>query len=184
MRGSITIAGAPIDLDSDVGRNFVTDACRSAEGLIQDKDLVEIYDVSPPELQALTKDSNFARALRTERDRRVRSGVAAREAAAKHFVKSPGILDRIQLDENANARHKIESIRELRQIAAPENASGPSQSDRFVITINLGGGESLHYNKSIAIDPNDGVPEEPKLVARPKQRKPKLIVDNNERDDE
>jgi hypothetical protein len=179
MRGSITIAGAPIDLDSDVGRNFVTDACRSAEGLIQDKDLVEIYDVSPPELQALTKDSNFARALRIERDRRVRSGTAAREAAAKHFVKSPGILDRIQLDENANARHKIESIRELRQIAAPENASGPSQSDRFVITINIGD-ESLKFDKSIAISADaDGVPEEPKRVARPK-RQPKLIEADDE----
>jgi hypothetical protein len=94
-------------------------------------------------------------------------------------VKSPGILDRIQSDETANARHKIESIRELRQIAAPENASGPSQSDRFVITINIGDSTTT-YNKSIAIDPNDSPPEM-KLVAKPKlPKRPKLIEADDE----
>jgi hypothetical protein len=184
-RNTIVIGGTIVELASDEGRAFLVDAVRAAEGLITDQDLVELHGVSPPELQTLAKDLHFARALRAERDRRVRSGTAAREAASKFFVKSPKILDEIQSDGNANARHKIESIRELRQIAAPENASGPSQSDRFVITINIGD-ESLHYNKSIAIDPNDGVPEEPKLVnKRPKlpKRQPKLII-SNEQDDE
>jgi hypothetical protein len=181
-RNTIIIGGAIVELSSDEGRAFLVDAVRAAEGLITDSDLVELHGVSLPELQALAKDLHFARALRSMRDQRVRSGVAAREAASKFFVKSPRILDEIQSDATANARHKIESIRELRQIATPENASSPANSDRFVITINIGD-ESLHYNKSIAIDPNDG--EELKVVAKPKlPKRPKLIEANNGRDDE
>jgi hypothetical protein len=49
--------------------------------------------------------------------------------------------------------------------------------------INIGE-ESLRFDKKISIDADADVHEEPKLVAKPKQRKPKLIVDNNERDDD
>jgi hypothetical protein len=178
---NLTLRGIEVTLDSDIGRSFLVDAVRAAENLISDDELQEVYEVTTEYLQSLATNKFFARALRAERDRRVRSGTAAREAASKYFIKSPKILDEIQSDETANARHKIESIRELRQIAAPENASGPTQSDRFAITINIGDG-GLRYNKSIAIDPNDG--EEPKLVERPKKRQPKLIVANDEIDDE
>jgi hypothetical protein len=177
---NVILRGIEVALDSDIGRTFVVDVTRAAEGILTDADLCEIYEVSMEELGKLLKSKIFANAVRSERDRRVRSGTAAKEAASKYFIKSPKILDEIQSDETANARHKIESIRELRQIAAPENAGGTGQSDRFVITINIGD-ESLTYNKSIAIDPNDGVREEPKTVAKPKQRRPKLIeLDDDE----
>ena len=69
---------------------------------------------------------------------------------AKHFVKAPGVLDRIMSDDQANARHRIEAIRELRQTAIPESPNSPSQSDRFIIQINLGADVEI-YNKPIAV---------------------------------
>ena len=56
-------------------------------------------------------------------------------------------------DAGASARHRIESARELRQIAANGPEAAPA-SDRFQITINLGA-DVLHFDKSIAIDAND-----------------------------
>jgi hypothetical protein len=138
MSDTVILRGVAVELDSDVGRQFVVDCVRAAEGLISDKELVEIYEISPADWQNIAKDIALARAIRAERDRRVLNGTAAREAASRHFVKAPTILDKIMTDEQANARHRIEAIRELRQTAIPENQNALSQSDRFIITINLG----------------------------------------------
>jgi hypothetical protein len=93
---------------------------------------------------------------------------------------APGQLNKIMMDEKANPRHVIESVRELRMTALPENQSSPANSDRFSIVINIGD-EKLTFDKSIAIDPNDGVPQEATKPKLPK-RKPKLIeLDNDER---
>ena len=101
------------------------------------------------------------------------------KAASRHFVKAPTILDKIMTDEQANARHRIEAIRELRQTALPENQNAPSQSDRFVIRIDLtaGGGGVETYNKSIAVTPDDDLPEQPELTA---PERPKLTLLSNE----
>ena len=108
--------------------------------------------------QNITKDAALGRAIRAERERRVHTGTAAREAAAKHFVKAPSILDRIMMDEYSNPRHKIEAIRELRQTAIGDSADRPTEADRFVITIDLsaGGGGVETYNKAIKIDASAG----------------------------
>jgi hypothetical protein len=81
----------------------------------------------------------------------VRSGTAAREAAAKHFVKAPGILDGIMTNPDSNPRHKIEAIKELRQTAAiGDSAEGRPESERVIITINLGEGHVVHFDKALA----------------------------------
>lgn len=89
----VLLRNTPVDLTSDVGRQFVVDCTRAGEGLITDKELAEIYELSPADWIATTKNAALGRAIRAERDRRVRNGAAAREAACKHFVKAPGILD-------------------------------------------------------------------------------------------
>jgi hypothetical protein len=66
------------------------------------------------------------------------NGVAAREAAARRFIKAPAILDGIMSDENSNPRHKIEAIRELRTTASVGSEKGPAQGEIFSIVINLG----------------------------------------------
>jgi hypothetical protein len=136
----VTLRNTPITLDSDVGRQFVVDCVRAGEGLITDRELAEKYELDPPAWIAITKDVELGHAIRAERERRVLNGVAAREAAAKHFVKAPGILDQIMTDAGANPRHKIEAIKELRQTAIRENTERLPESERFIIKIDLSAG--------------------------------------------
>jgi hypothetical protein len=190
-RNTIMIGGAPLDLASDQGHAFLVDAVRAAEGLLSDRDLVEIHGVSPPELQALAKDSQFARALRAERDRRVRNGTAARESAAQIFIRAPRIMGEILDDKQASPRHRIEAARELRQVATPEGTGVATAGDRFIITINLGDGHAETYDESRTVDVSPESKtienERPKLVEseRPKRgRPPKLkVIEESESDD-
>src|SRR6478672_5485114 len=89
---------SPIDFNSDLGRAFVVDATRAGEGLISDDELREKYNLSSADWAAVTKDQALGRAIRDERDRRLRNGTAARESAARFFVKGPAILDQIASD--------------------------------------------------------------------------------------
>jgi hypothetical protein len=102
------------------------------------------------------KDAALGHAIRAERERRMLNGTATREAACRHFVKAPGILDQIMTDAYSNPRHKIEAIRELRQTAIGDNI--PTEGNRFIIKIDLtaGGGDVTTYNKSKKIDASDG----------------------------
>src|SRR5215475_7803145 len=102
MGDVVILRSIPIDLTSDVGHAFVVDATRAAEGLLTDRELADKYELSPADWQDITKDRALGHAIRAERERRVRNGTAAREAAAKHFVKAPGILDVIMTNADSN----------------------------------------------------------------------------------
>jgi len=167
MGDTVVLGGVEVELASDMGRAFVTDCVRSAEGLLTDKELAEIYEISPADWGNIANDAALGRAIRAERDRRVLNGTAAREAASRHFVRAPTILNRIMSDEGMNARHRVDAIKEMRAIAAPTQNSQPD-GGRFIIQINIGD-ESKTYNKSIAPTPDADLPDEqPKLPRRPK----------------
>jgi hypothetical protein len=139
MSDVVLLSKAPIDLNSDIGRAFVVDATRAGEGLITDAELQEKYELSPTDWQNITKDRRLGRAIRDERDRRVRNGTAARESAARHFVKAPTILAGIMESEASSAKHVIEAAKEIRQVATGGSDGSPaSQGEKFSITINLG----------------------------------------------
>jgi hypothetical protein len=190
MGDSIILRGIEVELTSDVGRAFITDATRAGEGVISDQDLLEKYELSIEELQAIANTKAVGRAIRNEREHRLRSGIATRELAAKSYFKAPTVLDSIMMDEQANARHRIESARELRVISTPENQNTPAQSERFVISIVLNSDVET-YDKSYKIDAND-TPPKPELTApkrskltTPKQPKqPKLMLLPSEKIDE
>ena len=95
MGDVIQLSNAPIDLNSDVGHRFVVDATRAGEGLMTDKELREKYELSPADWRNITESTALGRAVRAERERRMLDGTAARESAARHLVKGPGILDEI-----------------------------------------------------------------------------------------
>jgi len=126
-----------IDVSSDAGRAFVVDATRAAEGVISDQELQERYELSPAELKTIAADKAVGRAIRDERARRVRNGTAARELAAKAFVRAPAVLDQIMTHADS-PRHRIDAARELRATAAGSDGDGPSQTEKFTIIINLG----------------------------------------------
>ena len=140
----VNLSRTPIDITTDAGHAFVVDCTRAGEGLITDADLKEKYELSPADWRNVTKDAALGRAVRAERERRMLDGTAARESAARHFVKAPTILAGIMESTNSNPRHVIE--------AAVGNADRPRESERFVIRIDLtaGGGEIVE--KTITID--------------------------------
>src|SRR5262245_38492923 len=157
----VVLRSTPIDLNSDVGHQFVVDATRAAEGLITDKELAEKYELSPADWRAITKNKALGHAIRAERERRVRSGQAVREAAAKHLIKGPSILDDIMSGADSHPKHKIEAYKELRQTASiGSDAERRPDGKFFNIVINLGadqdGKEVIErYSKSVAVTPND-----------------------------
>jgi hypothetical protein len=173
MSETIVLRGVQVELDSDLGRAFITDATRAAESVTDDRALIEKYELSTEELQAIANTKAVGREIRNEREHRLRSGIATRELAARSYFKAPTVLDSILMNEQANARHRIESARELRVIATPENQSNPvAQSEKFIIRIDLtaGGGGVEYFEKEITHTNNtdSDTPEQPKLTAPPK----------------
>ena len=57
------------------------------------------------------------------------------------------------MDDQANARHRIDSAKVLDDFAA-NGPQGAPAADRFQITINLGA-DVLKYDKSIEVNPHD-----------------------------
>ena len=166
--GDVTLHGVPFSLASSRGREFVCDCTRAAESLLSDQELRDKYELSDCDWQTITSNTALIRAIQAERRRRV-TGLCAREAAAQHFVKAPKILDQIMTDEQANPRHKIEAIRELRATAA--GAAGPDgtidTSEKFIIRIDLGGADTEIFEKVItptkpllAANKDEGVSDE------------------------
>jgi len=166
MGDIVNLRSTPIDLNSDIGHQWVVDCTRAAEGLITDAELAEKWELSPADWQAIIKDKALGHAIRAERERRVRNGTAVREAAAKHLVKGPGILDQIMSGANSNPRHKIDAYKELRNtVVGSDSTERLPESERFIIHIDLtaGGGHVETYDKPRKPDgPNDLIPLEGK----------------------
>src|SRR5262245_16309070 len=120
MDSTVVLRGIAVELSSHVGHQFVTDCVRAGEGLLTDKEVVEKYEIPPEDWKEIIENTALIRAIRAESERRVRNGVAARESAAKIFVRAPQVLGTILDDKSASPRHRIESARELRA-----TASGP-----------------------------------------------------------
>ena len=151
MGDIVNLRSSPIDLNTDAGRRFVVDATRAAEGLISDRELAEKYEISPADWQSITKDLALGRAVRAERERRVLDGTAARESAAKHFVRTPAILAGIMENQLSNPRHVIEAAREIRAVAATAGGGdNPMQSEKFSIVINCRPIASSDYQVDLA----------------------------------
>jgi hypothetical protein len=147
----INLLGVPTSLASSRGREFVCDCTRAAENLLSDQDLRDKYQLSDWDWQTITGNTALIRAIQAERRRRVNTGLCAREAAAQHFVKAPKILHDLMTNEQANPRHKIEAIRELRATAT--GAAGAEHtidtSEKFIIRIDLGGADTEIFEKVI-----------------------------------
>jgi hypothetical protein len=158
--GTVVLGTIPVAFESEAGKSFITDCARNTEGLLSDLEIQTKYGLTNEDWDGLAENSRLLDVVRVERDRRVLSGEAAREAAKRHFAKAPNVLGEILADEQMSPRHRIEAAKELRQAASsdPTNASGPAE--RFVINIDLGGDEKLVFEKEIArrtpLLPDDG----------------------------
>ena len=135
-------------------REFVVACARYAEGLLSEETIKEKWRFNAETWERLGSDDALVEAIEAEKAKRMRDGTTARERAQVLFAETPTVLGSILHDDDASARHRIESARELRQIAANGPEAAPARLGRFQITINLGA-DVLHFDKSIAIDAND-----------------------------
>jgi len=158
--------------------DFITDCARYAEGLFSEQAVKKKHHFDDATWARLGDDEALIEAIEAEKIRRVRDGSAARERAQQLFATAPSVLGDILHDDSASPRHRIESARELRQIAANGPEAAPA-ADRFVITINLGA-EVLHFDKSIAIDANDVDPNDTDTAP---QGLPAIVAANQRKDD-
>jgi len=135
--GSVKLRAVEIDLASDVGKAFVADCCRHTEGLLSDSEIKDKWALSGEYWAALGGNVPLLAAIRAERDRRIQTSEAVKEAAHQHLAKAPHVLGSILADEHISPRHRIEAARELRQTVGnePERAA---PTEKFVIRINLG----------------------------------------------
>jgi hypothetical protein len=152
LQGLLKTQQAPTDLSKD--HDFIADLSRFSEGILNETDVRKKHYLSDEDWERLGSDERLIRAIEDEKIRRVRNGSHAREKAQQVFVTAPGVLDRILHDDGVSPRHKIESARELRAIAAVGPEAQPT-ADRFSIVINLGEDHKIKIDQPIR--PNDKV---------------------------
>jgi hypothetical protein len=150
--GTVVLRGIKIEVDSDIGAAFVVDCCRHIEDLITADALRAKYGLLDDDAYAaLGANEPLQLAIAAAKTRRIHDGSAAREKAQHAFLAAPSILDGIMNDSSASPRHRIEAVRELRQVAAvgPTDTQA-AQKERFVININFG---SNKLRKEIELKP-------------------------------
>lgn len=109
--GIVALRGVPVALDTDVGQAFILDCARNVEGQITDDQIKKKYELSDADWERLAANLPLLRAVRAERERRILSGEAAKEAAQRHLAKAPGVLNGILVNEQISPRHRIEAAR-------------------------------------------------------------------------
>ena len=154
MGAAVELRDHLMPLDSERGLELITDLARYAEGLLDEAAVKKIYRFSDEDWDRMGSNDELVEKIQVEKTRRIRDGRSARERAQALFAEAPAVLGTILHGDDISPRHKIESCRELRAIAAngPEVAAPET---RFIISIDLGGGEVLKFNKSIECTPHD-----------------------------
>ena len=147
----VDLHGQPAQLEDDL--EFISDLARYAEGLFSEQDVKKKHHLSADTWEHLGSNEVLIEKIEAEKVRRIRSGNAKRERAQQLVVQAPNVLGDIMLDTSASPKHRIDSAKALDAFAANGPEAAPA-SDRFQITINLGS-DVLHFDKSIAPDPND-----------------------------
>jgi len=133
---------------------------RFAEGVLTEKWVRRKYRFDAEAWEKLGGDDQLVEEIETEKLKRIRSGDSARERAQIHFAAAPNVLGDILNDQQASPRHRIESAKELRVVAA-NGPEATSAADRFQITINLSAAGSDHVETyDVAINPHDTAPQE------------------------
>ena len=147
----VDLHGQPVQLEDDL--EFISDLARYAEGLFSEQDVKKKHHLSADTWERLGNNETLIEKIEAEKVRRIRNGSAKREKAQQLVVQAPDVLGGIMLDASASPKHRIDSAKALDAFAANGPEAAPA-SDRFQITINLGS-DVLHFDKSIAPDPND-----------------------------
>ena len=141
-------------------QEFIADCCRFAENILTEAQVKKKWRFDNATWDKLGSDEGDAlvEKVEAEKIRRIRDGSSKREKAQLLVVRAPDVVAGIMLDDNANARHRIDSAKVLNDFAANGPAGAPA-ADRFQIVINLGA-DTLRFDKSIEVNPHDVDPND------------------------
>src|SRR5215472_2367954 len=136
------VAYVPIDLANN--SELIADLARFSEGVLTEQQIRRKWRHLDNNVWEAPDDA-LVDAVEAERIRRVRSGRAAREK---------DILGTIMTNDGNSPRHRIEAAKHLHVVAdnGPEVAPA-ANVEKFLIQINLGGGETFTYPNN-----NDATP--------------------------
>jgi hypothetical protein len=125
--------------------------------LRSDREIKEAWGLDAVDWARLAENTALLNEIKAERERRIRSGEAAREAAQRHYALAPSILNEILQNEAISPRHRIEAAKELRQVAAAAREN-IGTGERFIISIDLGGDQRLvkEFDQPARIPGDDG----------------------------
>jgi len=149
---TITLRGIRVELDSAAGHEFVVSACQAAEGLTEDSELCEKWELSPEELKAIANIKAVGRAIKSELARRVNTGVAARQAAAKEFATAPKVLGKL-LRGDVHPKHAVDIHRELRATVSGAEGERAADTEKFTIIINMGADSEVYEKERLPMKP-------------------------------
>jgi hypothetical protein len=127
--GTVTLRGVKIDVNSDIGHAFTIDCTRFVEGLITEEQLKAKYGLTEEGWRQLETNEPLQRAVGAQKEKRIRSGDAAREMAQHRFLAVPNVLSGIVNDATASPRHRIEALQPLRR-RRQKWPSRPGQPER------------------------------------------------------
>jgi hypothetical protein len=151
-------ATLPFALSSEQGRALIVDLCRYQEKILTEKQVKRTWKFDEATWDALggADGDEVVRAVEAETIRRIRDCSAKREKAQLLVTKAPDVLSGILLDDTANARHRIDSAKELNAFAT-DGVAEAAAGQFFEIVINLGADQNgqpirEHYKKPLAID--------------------------------
>jgi hypothetical protein len=117
---------------------FVSDCCRYSEGVLSEAAVRKKWHFDAATWELLGSDDELVRAIEETRTHRIRSGAAKRERAQQHIVRGVDVLSKIMDDPQANARHRVDSIKALDALADPGPQRAAAEQDRIIIRIDLG----------------------------------------------
>jgi hypothetical protein len=152
---TVLLRGVNTPLDSETGREFITDCARFTEGLLSEGEVLSKWGLGGADWETLSKNSALLDAVQRERANRVSNGRAATDAARKYFSEAPHILARILRDDASQPRHRIEAARELRATATLEDKLHGQSGENFTVVINLGNEKHTYELESIRGDETD-----------------------------
>src|SRR5262249_55884184 len=117
---------------------FVSDCCRHIEGVLSEAAVRKQWHFVAATWELLGDDDGLVRAIEETKINRVRSGAAKRERAQQHILRGVEVLSKIMDDPQANARHRVDSVKALDALADPGPQHAAAEQGRFIIRIDLG----------------------------------------------
>jgi hypothetical protein len=138
-RASKTDNGVPAIVSPFDESELIEDLCRFSEGVLSEQQTRKRHQLTENDWVALAEDESLLRKIDDRKLRRIRDCSTKRELAQLHVVRGPQVLATIMDDPATHAKHKIDSIKALDQLATLPGQAAAADASRFLIQINIGG---------------------------------------------